>query len=89
MRNFIFKECAVSVLSLLLCSIASAAEINGQVNDPVGAAIPRALVRVTQADRVISETTSDAFGHYILTVPPGTYVILASAPRLQAATRAL
>jgi iron complex outermembrane receptor protein len=89
MRNFIFKECAVSVLSLLLCSIASAAEINGQVNDPVGAAIARALVRVTQADRVISETTSDAVGHYILTVPPGSYVVVASAPHLQAATRAL
>jgi hypothetical protein len=68
MRNFIFKECAISVLPLLLCSIASGAEINGQVNDPAGAAIARARVRVTQADRVISEATSDAAGHYICLV---------------------
>ena len=89
MRNFIFNECAISVLPLLLCSIASGAEISGQVNDPAGAAITRARVRVTQADRVISEATSDAAGHYILTVSPGTYVVVASEPHLQAATRAL
>ena len=89
MRSFIFKECAISVLALLLCSIASGAEINGQVTDPAGAAIAPSRVRVTQADRVISEATSDVAGHYILTVSPGTYVVVASAPHLQAATRAL
>ena len=32
MRNFIFKECAISVLPLMLCSIASGAEINALVS---------------------------------------------------------
>ena len=88
MRKFIFKEFAF-VFPLLLCSDARAADITGQISDPSGGAIVHARVRAMQGDHAISETNSDAVGHYVLTVPPGTYVVLASAPRLQTASRAL
>ena len=88
MMRFRCNTCAF-VFPLLLGYVAQAADITGRINDPVGAFIAGARVRVMQADRAISETTTDAAGRYKLTVSAGTYVVMASAPRLQTATRAL
>ena len=76
---------AACILSLAALPAAaqsiSTAQLNGQVRDPSGAAIPNATVTATDASRGISRTTTaDPDGNYqILQLPPGTYSISATA----------
>jgi iron complex outermembrane receptor protein len=88
MRKFGPEKCAL-IFMLLGSSVANATEISGQINDPTGGVIAGARIRAMQADRAISETNADASGRYVLTVPTGTYVVVASASKLQTATRVL
>jgi Carboxypeptidase regulatory-like domain len=63
----------------------STSELSGSVTDPTGAAIPSARVTATNvATQVAHATTSDAAGHYILTLlPPGDYTVSVEAPGFQ------
>ena len=60
----------------------STAELHGTVNDPSGAVIPGAVITIVDAPRGFSRvTTSDGQGNYqLLLLPPGTYVVTATAP---------
>src|SRR5882757_10306559 len=77
------------VLSLLIVSVAAAAwaqqtatsQISGVVQDPSGAAIPGAEVRVTQTDTGFARTaTSGPDGSYTIpNLPVGPYRLQASS----------
>jgi len=58
------------------------AAIRGAVSDPTGAAVPRATVTVTDADRnVAHRTVTDEAGRYVVTaLPPGNYTLTVEAP---------
>jgi outer membrane receptor protein involved in Fe transport len=60
----------------------STAELHGTVHDPSGAVIPNAAISIADASKGFSRsTTSDGQGNYqLLLLPPGTYVVTASAP---------
>ncbi len=60
----------------------STAELHGTVTDPSGAVVPKAAVTITDASKGFSRsTTSDGQGNYLLLLlPPGTYVVTATAP---------
>src|SRR5271168_4202266 len=60
----------------------STAELHGTVNDPSGAVIPNAAITIVDASKGFSRsTTSDGQGNYqLLLLPPGTYVVTATAP---------
>jgi hypothetical protein len=76
----------VSVLGLLL-AVPSAwsqatTSLRGTINDPSGAAIPNATVRITNVDTNLARTTtSDAEGIYVFTsLPPGNYNLDVEVP---------
>ena len=58
------------------------AELHGTVHDSTGAVIPNAVITVADASKGFSRaTTSDGQGEYqLLLLPPGMYVLTASAP---------
>jgi outer membrane receptor protein involved in Fe transport len=57
------------------------AQLNGTVHDPSGAVVPGSTVTAADASKGFSRsTTSDASGNYqFLLLPPGTYVVTATA----------
>jgi outer membrane receptor protein involved in Fe transport len=59
----------------------STAELHGTVHDSTGAVIPNALITITNPSKGFSRsTTSDGEGNYqLLLLPPGTYVVTATA----------
>jgi outer membrane receptor protein involved in Fe transport len=60
----------------------STAELHGTVHDASGAVIPNAAITITDASKGFSRsTTSGGQGEYqLLLLPPGTYVVTATAP---------
>src|SRR3954454_4213915 len=60
----------------------STAQLSGTVHDPSGALVPGASVAITDASKGFNRSTvSDAQGNYqFLLLPPGTYVVTATAP---------
>ena len=58
------------------------AELHGTVHDASGAVIPNAAITITDASKgFLRSTTSDGQGEYqLLLLPPGTYVVTATAP---------
>jgi len=60
----------------------STAELHGTVHDSSGAVIPNVAITVSDASKGFSRaTTSDGQGEYqLLLLPPGTYVLTATAP---------
>jgi hypothetical protein len=60
----------------------STAELHGTVHDSSGAVIPNAAITISDASKGFSRsTTSDGQGEYqLLLLPPGTYVLTATAP---------
>jgi outer membrane receptor protein involved in Fe transport len=60
----------------------STAELHGTVHDASGAVIPNAGITIADASKGFSRaTTSDGQGEYqILLLPPGTYILTATAP---------
>jgi vitamin B12 transporter len=73
-------------LFLLVCSVSAAAatfSLTGQVTDPSGAASAQAVIRLharSSADEF--SASSDAQGHFSLTLPAGEYLLQAEAPGL-------
>lgn len=81
---------AAYVLSVLVPIAALAEEVAGQLTDPQ--AKPVAGANVSLTSEVSGETwaaTSDADGRFALSVSPGTYRLVASAPGLEDVTRTL
>src|SRR5262245_46831064 len=63
--------------------------INGTVTDPQSAVIPEARVALLAGQSEVRSTRTDAQGRYRFeAVPPGTYVVMASAPGFQPSTGA-
>jgi outer membrane receptor protein involved in Fe transport len=58
------------------------AELHGTVHDPSGAVIPNAAITIEDASKGFSRgTTSDGAGEYqLLLLPPGKYIVSATAP---------
>jgi hypothetical protein len=74
----------ISVCSLrvsLLAQNISTAELHGTVNDSSDAVIPNAAITIADASKgFFRSTTSDGQGNYqLLLLPPGTYVVTATA----------
>src|SRR5215471_20523285 len=72
---------------LLLCAVAVTAQtnrggINGTVTDPNGAAVPGAIVTITNigTGKTLTLTTSDAGAFFASSLEPVTYNILVEAP---------
>src|SRR5258708_25369970 len=60
----------------------STAELHGTVHDSSGAVIPNATIAIADASKgFLRATSSDGQGEYqLLLLPPGTYVLTATAP---------
>ncbi len=81
---------AVAAVFILTCLFSvdlraqniSTAELHGTVHDASGAVIPNAAITITDASKgFLRSTTSDGQGEYqLLLLPPGTYVLTATAP---------
>ena len=61
--------------------------LSGIVADPSGAVIPNATIHIelhnsstTNRNSTAKNTTSDATGHYAITLPPGTYDVIIVSP---------
>ena len=85
-----FSAFALAAIVALTCFFAvglraqniSTAELHGTVHDASGALVPNAAITISDASKGFSRsTTSDGQGNYqIFLLPPGTYVLTASAP---------
>ncbi|HEY1993770.1 MAG TPA: TonB-dependent receptor [Edaphobacter sp.] len=82
---------AIAAVVLILAGLFSAslqaqnistAELHGTVHDSSGAVIPNVAITIVDASKGFSRaTTSDGQGDYqLLLLPPGTYVLTATAP---------
>ncbi|WP_405082376.1 carboxypeptidase regulatory-like domain-containing protein [Paenibacillus chitinolyticus] len=66
------------------------ASLSGTVADQAGNVLPGAVVRVKSPfGAIIAETTADAAGQYQLSVPAGTYTVIAAADGFQSQVRTL
>jgi hypothetical protein len=80
-------------LLLVFCAVpslfAQTATLRGQVTDESGAVIPGAKFSLSGPAGVVQTTSADKTGSYAFVgVPPGSYTVLASAPRLAQAAPA-
>jgi len=84
MRNWIlFMLLAVMAIALASPALAQqSAELVGKVLDPSGAAVPSAVIEVSnEATGVSRKVTANALGDFRLTpLPPGVYTIRVSSP---------
>jgi hypothetical protein len=84
-----FPVVAAAAILLLVCLFParlrgqniSTAELHGTVHDASGAVIPNAVITIADVSKGFSRsTTSDGQGNYqLLLLPPGTYVVTATA----------
>jgi hypothetical protein len=84
-----FPAVAAAAIFLLVCLFPaglsgqniSTAELHGTVHDASGAVVPNAVITIADASKGFSRsTTSDGQGNYqLLLLPPGTYVVTATA----------
>jgi hypothetical protein len=84
-----FSAVAAAAIFLLVCLFPaglsgqniSTAELHGTVHDASGAVVPGAVITIADASKGFSRsTTSDGQGNYqLLLLPPGTYVVTATA----------
>jgi Carboxypeptidase regulatory-like domain/TonB dependent receptor len=84
-----FPAVAAAAIFLLVCLFPaglsgqniSTAELHGTVHDASGAVVPSAVVTIADASKGFSRsTTSDGQGNYqLLLLPPGNYVVTATA----------
>lgn len=80
-------RCLAAVVLVLLLTLqgwsqtVSTAQLSGTVHDPSGAVVPSASVTITDASKGFSRSTmSDGQGNYqFLLLPPGTYIVTATA----------
>jgi Carboxypeptidase regulatory-like domain len=72
----------VGLLPLRAAGAATAAgRVYGVVEDDAGAALPGAVVRLSEADgKTVATVTADGGGHYSAEVPVGTYAVDAAGP---------
>ncbi|MGI8745429.1 MAG: carboxypeptidase regulatory-like domain-containing protein [Bryobacteraceae bacterium] len=86
MRKFSFKECAL-IFPLLLSSVASAADITGQISDPAGASLPHARITVSSArGEKLRTTVTDESGRFAFTgLAPGKYILQAESDLFETA----
>ena len=84
-----FKFAVAAIVSLVCLFSAglqaqniSTAELHGTVSDSSGAVIPNAAIAIANASKGFARSTvSDGQGNYqLLLLPPGTYVVTATAP---------
>ncbi len=77
--------CSILIfLSALVPVFAQTASLRGQVTDESGAIIPAANVTINGPSGLVKATTTDTNGRYLFTdLPPGEYVVRASAPKLR------
>ena len=84
-----FKFAIAAIVSLVCLFSAglraqniSTAELHGTVSDSSGAVIPNAAIAIANASKGFARSTvSDGQGNYqLLLLPPGTYVVTATAP---------
>jgi len=77
------------VATLLSTSLEAAERISGTVKDQQGASVQQATILLSSPDRtVVVSTRSDEQGRFTIDrVPPGTYVLVVSAPLLAEARR--
>ena len=69
------------ILAHLFSASAPAAIVHGTVTDPLGAAVPGAVVALVEDGKVITNTRSDAAGGFTLSSGgSGRFYVLASAP---------
>src|ERR1035438_2925800 len=81
--------CLLLVFCALPSLFAQTATLRGQVTDESGAVIPGAKVTLSGPAGAVKTTTADKTGSYTFAaVPPGSYRVLASAPRLAQAAPA-
>ncbi len=67
----------------------AAGTVHGKVNDPLGAAVPNAIVDLLANGKVVATCTSDSRGFYTLTLPGGDrYQLRTSAPTFDPAISA-
>ncbi len=65
-----------------LTAVAQTTSLGGSVTDPAGAAVPEAIITITnQGTAAMRTTVSDATGAYnLLQLPPGDYILEAQRP---------
>ena len=85
-HHFVGAVAAIFVLACLVPATLraqniSTAELHGTVHDSSGAVIPNALIIIANPSKGFSRSTiSDGEGNYqLLLLPPGTYVVTATA----------
>ena len=74
--------CAVSLTAAIAWSQSSyTASVRGSVTDPTGAALPKAKVTITEAERNVphSVMTDDAGRYHLTALPPGKYTLSVEA----------
>jgi hypothetical protein len=74
--------CAVSLTAAIAWTQSSyTASVRGAVTDPTGAALPKAKVTITEAERNVphSVLTDDAGRYYLTALPPGKYTLSVEA----------
>lgn len=84
--RFLFKKLSVAIVCLILltsatCRAQFSGSLQGSVQDPTGAAVPSALVTLTNVDtNVRQQATADASGVYrFASLAPGSYDLSATA----------
>ena len=65
----------------LLAQSGTSSALGGEVTDPSGAAVPRAMVTLTETDTKASRTNrTDSTGHFLFSqITPGTYQVMVEA----------
>ena len=89
LRNVIFVASLCAEIAWSQSSFT--ASVRGSITDPTGAAVPKAKVTVTEADRNVPHSVmTDEAGRYNLTaLPPGRYTLHAWHERAPEVTREL
>jgi hypothetical protein len=87
--NYLFARVAILVVAASLAAQNYSGRITGGVADATGAVIPGATIVVTNKETLLSwRTTTDPSGFFqVVSLPPGTYDIVAEAPGFRRAAR--
>ncbi len=77
----------VIIAASVIVAQTSTGEVNGTVNDPNGASVPGAVIKlINQATRIESQVTASQSGYFtFVNVKPGIYVLRVEVPRFKRA----